>query len=93
MSDPVLDHGGPRRAPGAPSGKHAFDEDDALTPIFTALARGEAVDEFRRDPLGAPIPAQALVAALTRVPAPAPRRSGRRRAHPDTDGRHALLAG
>ena len=69
---------------GAGSGRHAFDEDAALTPIFHALQRGgwrrrqhepaaaartsitDPVDEFRRDPLTAPIPIQAMVPAPSR---------------------------
>jgi hypothetical protein len=63
------------------TGRHAFNEDAVLTPIFHALTRGgwrsrqhepaaqslpsrpvaDPVDEFRRDPLTAPIPVQALV--------------------------------
>lgn len=67
------------------TGRHAFDEDAVLTPIFHALTRGgwrrrqhepaasaippappapprapDPVDAFRRDPLTAPIPVQAL---------------------------------
>lgn len=61
---------------GLPQGRHAVNEDAVLTPIFHALARGgwrgrqpeqaphyhraDPVDEFRRDPLTAPIPVQAL---------------------------------
>ncbi len=52
-------------------GRHALDEDAFQTPIFHALARGgrrrnqqegvtASVEEFRRDPLTAPIPIQAL---------------------------------
>jgi hypothetical protein len=73
------------------TGRHAFDEDAELTPIFHALTRSgwrsrqhepaatavpavpagpprapDPVDAFRRDPLTAPIPVQAL------TPAPAP---------------------
>jgi hypothetical protein len=64
-----------------PTGRHAFNEDAVLTPIFHALTRGgwrsrqhepaaqqqpprasaDPVDEFRRDPLTAPIPVQAMV--------------------------------
>ncbi len=69
---------------GSPAtGRHAFDEDAALTPIFHALTRGgwrsrqhdsatvpatraaafgrDADEEFRRDPLTAPIPVRAVV--------------------------------
>lgn len=47
------------------AGRHAFDEDAELTPIFSALTRGgwrqrqseySAEERFRRDPLTAPIP-------------------------------------
>ena len=51
-------------------GRHALDEDAFQTPIFHALSRGgrrrqqqegaESLEEFRRDPLTAPIPVQAL---------------------------------
>ena len=58
-------------------GRHALDEDAIQTPIFHALARGghqrqqqegvaASVEEFRRDPLTAPIPIQALASAPTR---------------------------
>lgn len=88
MSERVRGYSELRRSTGrgresAPSGRHAFDEDAALTPIFHALNRGgwrgrqqepptpsvDEVDDFRRDPLTAPIPIQAL--AVTAVPAPA----------------------
>lgn len=80
-------------------GRHAYNEDAALTPIFHALTRGgrrslqhepvaaprpadprpaDAVDQFRRDPLTAPIPVQALASP----PAGRPRRE-----QPET-GRH-----
>jgi hypothetical protein len=58
---------------GPAGGRHAYNEDAALTPIFHALTRGDRrsrryepaapprtadpMDEFRRDPLTAPIPA------------------------------------
>jgi hypothetical protein len=58
--------------------------------------RGDDVDEFRRDPLTAPIPIQAFEAAATpsaALPAAAPRR--RRAAVPDSrtsqSGAHALV--
>jgi hypothetical protein len=75
---------------GPADGRHAYNEDAALTPIFHALTRGgwrdrqhepvrstdatdhvsadedDPVDEFRRDPLTAPIPAQAPAAARNR---------------------------
>ncbi|MDN5751586.1 MAG: hypothetical protein L0H64_24325 [Pseudonocardia sp.] len=99
---------------GAPSGRHAFDEDAVLTPIFHALNRGggwrgrqqeaavrptDEVDRFRRDPLTAPIPIQALSAAAVPSPAPPVRPSAdhamrrRRAAHAlaeprREDGRH-----
>ncbi|WP_300018131.1 hypothetical protein [Pseudonocardia sp.] len=88
------------------SGRHAFDEDAALTPIFHALNRGgwrgrqqepaarpaDAVDEFRRDPLTAPIPVQSL-AAPTRPAHPTPPARRRRPAahalvEPRAGGRH-----
>jgi hypothetical protein len=72
-------------------GRHAIDEDALATPIFAALRRSvrrdehvarrslrDPVDEFRRDPLTAPIPVQALV--------PAPARSAERL----DGGRHHL---
>lgn len=56
-----------------PLGRHAFNEDAVLTPIFHALTRGgvrsqrhelrstpDPVEDFRRNPLTAPIPVQAL---------------------------------
>lgn len=76
-------------------GRHAIDEDALLTPIFAALRRGnrrrrrhepareslrDPVDEFRRDPLIAPIPIQALV--------PAPSRSQERTNVAGHGGRH-----
>jgi hypothetical protein len=69
---------------GTVGGRHAFDEDAVLTPIFAALRRGgwrrrqhepsaatraaalDPVDEFRRDPLTAPIPVQVLVPSPSR---------------------------
>jgi hypothetical protein len=102
VSEVVMTYGERRR-----SGRHAFDEDAALTPIFHALNRGgwrgrqqepaarpvDAVDEFRRDPLTAPIPVQVFAAAdrpATRPAPPARRRS--RAAHaliePRDGGRH-----
>jgi hypothetical protein len=62
---------------GQAGGRHALDEDAIQTPIFHALARGglrqrqqahvaDSLEEFRRDPLTAPIPIQAL------APVPAP---------------------
>ena len=68
------------------TGRHALDEDAVLTPIFSAVRREvrpvpDAVDQFRRDPLTAPIPIQVLV--------PRPSRSREQRvAH----GRHHLRA-
>ncbi len=63
---------------GAPGGRHALDEDAVQTPIFHALKQGggrrrqqdqavESLEEFRRDPLTAPIPIQ-LVASTRDVP-------------------------
>ncbi|MCU1666253.1 MAG: hypothetical protein JWR58_6318 [Pseudonocardia sp.] len=74
------------------TGRHAFNEDAVLTPIFHALTRGgwrsrqhepaapavppappapprapDPVDAFRRDPLTAPIPIQALAPAAIPV--------------------------
>jgi hypothetical protein len=62
---------------GPTFGRHAYNEDAALTPIFHALTRGglrsrqhepaaDPVDRFRRDPLTAPIPVQAPVSTPTR---------------------------
>jgi hypothetical protein len=65
---------------GPADGRHAYNEDAALTPIFHALTRGgwdnrqhelapgpaDADDEFRRDPLTAPIPVQAPAAPTRR---------------------------
>jgi hypothetical protein len=56
---------------GVQTGRHALDEDAFQTPIFHALSRGgrkrhqqegttASLEEFRRDPLTAPIPIQAL---------------------------------
>ena len=56
------------------TGRHALDEDAALTPIFAALTRSgwrqrqratTAQERFRRDPLTAPIP---VVSGITPVP-------------------------
>ncbi len=68
------------------TGRHAIDEDAVLTPIFSAVRREvrpvpDAVDEFRRDPLTAPIPVQVLV--------PSPSRSREQRS---PEGRHHLRA-
>ena len=81
---------------GPAAGRHAYNEDASLTPIFHALTRGgwrsrqtepaaapprgadDPVDEFHRDPLTAPIPAQPLAST--------PRRR-RRREQPES-GRH-----
>jgi hypothetical protein len=80
---------------GPAAGRHAYNEEAALTPIFHALTRGgwrsrqhepaavsprsaaDPVDEFRRDPLTAPIPVQTMPAAPPR----------RRREQPES-GRH-----
>ncbi len=94
MSDLVTRYGELRRAAGRPTGRHAFDEDAALTPIFHALSRGDEVAEFRRDPLTAPIPVQAFAAAAAPSPRLSPtRHPARRRAAQPPSGRHALLAG
>ena len=66
-----------------PLGRHAFIEDAVLTPIFHALTRGglrsqrpeplrgrraaDPVETFRRDPLTAPIPVQALARCRRRA--------------------------
>jgi hypothetical protein len=61
----------------ATGGRHALDEDAFQTPIFHALSRGglrrrqqdqaaESLEQFRRDPLTAPIPVQ-LVAPTGEV--------------------------
>ena len=82
-----------------PLGRHAFNEDAVLTPIFHALTRGglrrqrhelrsapDPVEDFRRNPLTAPIPVQALAPVPApsqpwrRTPAEPTRRAGRRRA-------------
>ncbi len=110
MSDLARSYGELRRTGCATSGRHAVDEEAALTPIFHALSHGgvrgraeqsrggDAVAEFRRDPLTAPIPVQALAAAASAPrrqvgEGPRRRRSG---AHalvePREGGRHALLA-
>lgn len=58
-------------------GRHALDEDAIQTPIFHALKRGgrrrhqqegatASLEEFRRDPLTAPIPIQALAPGSAR---------------------------
>jgi hypothetical protein len=80
-ADPYQIDGGWDLSPG----RHAFQEDAALTPIFHALARSgvpqrrhpsaptapvDPVDAFHQDPLTAPIPIQALVAVPSQ-----PRRS------------------
>jgi hypothetical protein len=67
---------------GPAAGRHAYDEDAALTPIFHALTRGgwrgrqhepaassygaDPVHEFEFDPLTAPIPDQAPTVARSR---------------------------
>lgn len=97
MSDLVRGYGELRRAVGARSGRHAVDEDAALTPIFHALSRGDLrgraerprggdeVAAFRRDPLTAPIPVQAFAAAAAPsaglTGAEGPRRRRRAGAH------------
>jgi hypothetical protein len=80
---------------GPVEGRHAYNEDAALTPIFHALTRGgwqsrqhepaaaphpaDPVDQFRRDPLTAPIPAQAPVSSRSRRELPETGRHRRRR--------------
>lgn len=73
VSNWVRGHGERRAA----SGRHVLDEEAVLTPIFHALnhsgwrarqqpermPRADEVDEFRRDPLTAPIPIRAFEAA------------------------------
>ncbi len=117
MSDLTRGHGGVRR-PGAGlstttgndvvpfPGRHAFDEDAVLTPIFHALSRSgwrgrqhepaapvdvetDPVDAFRRDPLTAPIPMQAL--APVQAVEPTWRRSAagaHAKPEPRSGGRH-----
>ncbi|MDN5932046.1 MAG: hypothetical protein L0I24_13440 [Pseudonocardia sp.] len=111
MSNWVRGHGERRAA----SGRHVLDEEAVLTPIFHALnhsgwrarqqpermPRADEVDEFRRDPLTAPIPIRAFEAAATpsaALPTAAPRRRGS--AVPDSrtsdsgasdSGAHALV--
>lgn len=92
----------------AASGRHVLDEDAALTPIFHALNRSgwrerqrpepvrgrDEVDEFRRDPLTAPIPVQAFSAAATpsaALPRTPPRRRRAARQTPSDSGAHALI--
>jgi hypothetical protein len=76
---------------GPPLGRHAYDEDAELTPIFHALTRGgwrnrhqerqltvvgpDPMEAFRQDPLGAPIPSQAM-RSRSRSDAASRRRSG-----------------
>lgn len=89
VSNWVRGHGERRAA----SGRHVLDEEAVLTPIFHALnhsgwrarqqpermPRADEVDEFRRDPLTAPIPIRAFETAATpsaALPAAAPRRRG-----------------
>lgn len=95
---------------GSPAGgRHAFDEDAVLTPIFHALTRGgwrsrqhdsatvhaarqvafgrDPVDAFRRDPLTAPIPVQALVPATVH-PAPLAAAHALSESERDRQGRH-----
>lgn len=90
MSELVRGYGELRRSREA--GRHALNEEAVLTPIFHALNRGggwrgrqqepparraDEVDEFRRDPLTAPIPIQAFAA----VGSPARLRTRRRTSH------------
>ncbi len=66
------------------TGRHALEEDAVLTPIFSAVCREvlpDAVDQFHRDPLTAPIPIQVLV--------PHPAQSMEQRVE---DGRHHVHA-
>ncbi len=93
VSELVRGYGELRRSREA--GRHAFDEDAALTPIFHSLNRGgwrgrqqepparraDEADEFRRDPLTAPIPIQAFAAAAVPSPALSARQRNRRAAH------------
>jgi hypothetical protein len=92
------------------NGRHAFNEDAVLTPIFHALTTGgwqerqhepaaahrlgsrrpDPVADFRRDPLTAPIPVQAITASA--VPEQPWRRSHLRAVDPLTDsGRHRRI--
>jgi hypothetical protein len=87
------------------SGRHAYNEEAAMTPIYHALSRGgwrgrqheppaappaarapDPIEEFRRDPLTAPIPVQAM-----RPPAPRSPSDGyadRQPRHELSEGRH-----
>lgn len=98
MSERAWGHGGLLMEAGdvLGTGRHAVEEDAALTPIFHALTRGgwrtrqespadaaaatspgtqaavtDPLETFRRDPLGAPLPANAPPAA-TAEPLSAP---------------------
>lgn len=87
---------------GGPVGRHAFNEDAVLTPIFHALTHGgrrgrrlepaaDPLTEFHRDPLAAPIPVQALAP----VPAAPTRLRSLQEVHvrsEDRSGRHRQLA-
>jgi hypothetical protein len=94
---------------GLDFGRHTYDEDAELTPIFHALARGgwrsrqperpltvvpsDPMQAFEQDPLGAPIPSQAMrrPARTEAPPTEAPRRrSGGAHALPEarSGGRH-----
>lgn len=116
MYDTGRGHGGTRRRRGAepavatmgerPTGRHAFDEDAALTPIFHALTRGgwrsrqhepaapppDAVDAFRRDPLTAPIPVQAFENVAASVIAGRRAAAGAPVRPANVPGRHRQLA-
>lgn len=101
----------------AETGRHAFNEDAVLTPIFHALTTGgwqerqqepssaaraersaDPLDEFRRDPLTAPLPVQALAAlpeqpwrrATTRRPGEY-RANDQRSSSVEDSGRHRRL--
>jgi hypothetical protein len=85
------------------TGRHAYNEEAAMTPIYHALSRGgwrgrqheppaappaarapDPIEEFRRDPLTAPIPVQAM-----RPPAPRSSTDG----YADRPPRHELNEG
>lgn len=114
MFDLVRGHGAPLAEvgdgasdwDGPPLGRHAYDEDAELTPIFHALTRGgwrnrqqerqltvvgpDPMEVFRQDPLGAPIPTQAMGSRSRSDGAPRRRSGSGAHAKPEarTGGRH-----